>query len=310
MATSPTIEILDLGFRATPLAIGAFLVRADRGPILIETGPASTLENLKARLAEHGVEPTDVRHLLVTHIHFDHAGAAGWWATRGTRVWVHPKGAPHLIDPSRLEASARRIYGDAMDELWGPITPAPAERVSTLEDGQTIEIEGLRVTALDTPGHANHHLVYRIGDVAFTGDLAGIRLPGTEWIDLPAPPPEFDLEKWKASLDRLRGEDLAKIYRTHFGPSEDVAAEIDRTEALLEEIAEYIRGLLAGDLDRDSMIERYADWVRRRGVAAGAGAETLRACEVTNPRDMSVDGIVRYWRKREERAAAAAPGPR
>lgn len=299
--SAPTIDVLDLGFRGTPLAIAAFLIRGDQGPILIETGPASTLPQLEARLAEHGVEPADVRHVLVTHIHFDHAGAAGWWASRGARVWVHPRGAPHLIDPSKLEASARRIYGDAMDELWGRITPAPAERVWALEDERTIEIEGLRITALDTPGHASHHLVYRLGDIAFTGDVAGIRLPGSAWIDLPAPPPEFDLEKWKRSLERLRAENLTTIYRTHFGPVDDVAGELDRTEALVEESAEYIRRLRAGEADRDTMIERYSDWVRRRGVAAGTSSRLLRAYEITNPRDMSVDGIARYWRKREER---------
>ena len=297
----PTIDTLDLAFRGKPQAIAAFLVRAGRGAVLVETGPASTLPNLVAGLAEHGLTPDDVTNVLVTHIHLDHAGAAGWWAERGATVWVHPRGAAHLVDPSKLEASARRIYGAAMDTLWGPITPAPAERVRTVEDGEAIAVEGLRFTAIDTPGHANHHHVYQLGDVAFTGDVAAIRLPGSGWVDLPAPPPEFDLEAWRASLDRLRAAGLERIYRTHFGAADGVAAELDAVEALLEASVAEVRAMLDRGLDRAAMLEEYRGWVRRRGTAAGADADRLRVYEIANPREMSVDGIVRYWRKREER---------
>ncbi len=297
----PTIDTLDLAFRGRPRVIAAFLVRAGRGAVLVETGPASTLPTLVARLGEHGVTPDDVTDVLVTHIHLDHAGAAGWWAERGATVWVHPRGAPHLVDPSKLEASARRIYGELMDSLWGTITPAPAARVRTVEDGEAIEVEGLRFTAIDTPGHANHHHVYRLGDVAFTGDVTAIRLPGNDWVDLPAPPPEFDRERWRASLDRLRAAGLERIYRTHFGAADGVAAELDAVEALLEETAADVRAMIDRGLDRAAMLEEYRGWVRRRGVAAGADADVMRAYETANPREMSVDGIVRYWRKREER---------
>lgn len=301
---NPRIDVLDLDFRRTRRAIAAFLVRGGAGPVLVETGPASTIPNLVARLAEHGVEPVGVRHVLVTHIHLDHAGAAGWWARRGATIWVHPRGAPHLLDPAKLEASARRIYGDAMDEMWGPLTPAPAERVRVVEDGATIAVEGLQFAALDTPGHANHHHAYRLGDVAFTGDICGIRLPGTRWIDLPAPPPEFDLEQWKASLDRLRGEGLARIYRTHFGAADEVGEELDRLEELLDATAALIGDLRRRGAGRDEMLDAYRGWVRQRGVAAGAGEALLAGYEVANPRDMSVDGVARYWQKREDRQAS------
>jgi glyoxylase-like metal-dependent hydrolase (beta-lactamase superfamily II) len=297
---TPTIDTLDLAFRGRPQVIGAFLVRAGRGAVLVETGPASTLPNLVAGLAEHGLTPDDVTNVLLTHIHLDHAGAAGWWAERGATVWVHPRGAPHLVDPSKLEASARRIYGELMDSLWGPITPAPPQRVRTVEDGEAIEVEGLRFTAIDTPGHANHHHVYRLGDVAFTGDVAAIRLHGTGGVDLPAPPPEFDLEKWRASLDRLRAAGLERIYRTHFGAADGVAAELDAVEALLEETTAVVRAMIDRGLDRASMLEEYRGWVRRRAAAAGADADVIRAYETANPREMSVDGIVRYWRKRAD----------
>lgn len=288
------IEILDLEYRDTPNTIAAFLVFGDEGPVLVETGPASTLPALERGLAEHGVETTDIRHVLVTHIHLDHAGAAGWWAQRGAQIYVHPRGAPHLIDPSKLLASATRIYGDLMDTLWGEVRPAPAERVTVVEDRDVIEVAGLRFIALETPGHARHHHVYRLGDVAFTGDAAGIRIPGSTWLDLPAPPPEFDLEAWKATLERLRAENLRTIYRTHFGASSDVAVELDRFETLLDETVGAIRDLRKSGADREVVLSRYSDWAASRAHATGANDETVRVYEVANPRDMSVDGILRY----------------
>ena len=300
------IEVLDLDYRDTPHTIAAFLVfgdsgdRADErnaGPVLVETGPASTLPALERGLAEHGVTADDVRHVLVTHIHLDHAGAAGWWAQRGARIYVHPRGAPHLIDPSKLIASATRIYGDLMDTLWGEVVPAPAERVTVVEDGDVIEVEGMKFTAIETPGHASHHHVYRLEDVLFTGDAAGIRVPGFDWIDLPAPPPEFDLEIWKRTLDRLRSEAPRAIYRTHFGPSTEVAAELDALDALLEETVSTLRGLTETGLERPELLARYSAWVADRARAAGADDETIRRYEIANPRAMSVDGILRYLRR-------------
>ncbi|MFQ5525340.1 MAG: MBL fold metallo-hydrolase [Thermoanaerobaculia bacterium] len=292
------IEVLDLHYRNTPHTIAAFLVFGSGGPVLVETGPASTLPALERRLAEHGVAADDVRHVLVTHIHLDHAGAAGWWAERGAQVYVHGRGAPHLIDPSKLLTSARRIYGDMMGPLWGTVTPAPADRVTVVEDGGVVELEGLRLTAIETPGHAFHHHVYRLEDVIFTGDAAGIRVPGFEWVDLPAPPPEFSLELWKETLDRLRREDARAIYRTHFGPSSDVAAELDRLEDLLDETVEVVRKLSLLGLDRPELLARYTEWVADRARAAGADDETVGVYEIANPRDMSVDGVARYLRKK------------
>ena len=295
------IETLDLDFGHTPETIAAFLVFGSDGPVLVETGPASTLPNLLARLAEHGVAPEDVRHVLVTHIHLDHAGAAGWWAQEGATVYVHPNGERHLVDPSKLLTSAERISQDRMDELWGQTVPAPAERVVAVEGNRTIEAAGLSFIALDTPGHARHHHVYRLGDVAFTGDAAGIRLGQRHWIDLPAPPPEFDLGAWKGTLSRLRRENLATIYRTHFGATTDVSAQLDRFEKHLDLGAAFVRDMMAEGLDRDSMVERYTGTMQRWAEEDGVDDATALAYELANPRFMSVDGIARYWRKRAER---------
>lgn len=291
------VDTLDLLFQGMPQVIAAFVVRGPAGPVLIETGPGSTLPTLLAGLARLGIAVADVRHVLVTHIHLDHAGAAGFWAREGARVYVHRAGAAHLVDPTRLLASARRIYGERMDTLWGEVLPAPAERVVALDDGATLELCGLTITALATPGHAGHHHAFRIGDVGFVGDATGIRLPGVEWIDLPAPPPEFDLEAWRASLAKLRGAGLRTLWRTHFGAAAEVESELARFERLLDEAALRVRELVELGLDREAMVARYSAWMRERAAACGLAPWLVRAYELANPRTMSVDGIVRYWSK-------------
>jgi len=291
------VDVLDLEFQGTPRVIASFLVHGPRGPVLIETGPESTLPALLDGLREHGVSPRDIRDVLVTHIHLDHAGACGWWAQNGARIFVHPVGAPHVVDPSKLVNSAARIYGDRMDELWGTIRPAPAERVIAVADGEVIEAGGLRIAAVETPGHAYHHHVYRIDDVAFAGDAAGIKLPGNRWTDLPAPPPEFDLERWKKTLERLRGLGLRTLYRTHFGGTSDVAQELDGFEKVLVQAVEWIAEMSDAGLEREAMIVGFSARMRSWAESIGTRGEDVRAYELANPRFMSVDGIVRYRAK-------------
>jgi glyoxylase-like metal-dependent hydrolase (beta-lactamase superfamily II) len=292
------IETIDLHFQGAPGVIAAYLVLGPDGAVLIETGPGSTRPALLTGLKEHGVEPADVRDVLVTHVHLDHAGAAGWWAGQGARVHAHRNGAPHLVDPSKLLASAERIYGDRMDTLWGEILPAPRERVVPLDDGAVLEVGGLEIEAIEAPGHARHHHVYRVEDVAFTGDTAGIQLAGSHWIDLPGPPPEFDLEAWKRTLARLRGKGLSTLYRTHFGPGGDGDEELTRFEELLEQGAAWIREMLDEGLPREAMIERFTRRMRARAAGEGLDPALLRSYELANPRVMTVDGIARYWSKR------------
>jgi len=292
------IDVLDLEFQGMPHVIAAFLLRGPGGIALIETGPATTLPVLLRRLSEHSVEPEAVRDVLVTHIHLDHAGAAGWWARRGARIHVHPLGLPHLVDPSKLVASASRIYGDRMESLWGEIVPVPADRVVAVSDRTEIVVAGERILALETPGHAGHHLVFVLGDAAFSGDAAGIRLPGQAWIDLPAPPPEFDLGAWRTTLLRLRGAGARTLYRTHFGASSGVDEQLDTFADLLETGAAWVREMLEQGLERERMIEEFASRMRERATAQGVDAATARAYELANPRSMSVDGIARYWKRR------------
>jgi glyoxylase-like metal-dependent hydrolase (beta-lactamase superfamily II) len=292
------VHTLDLNFLGMPQAIAAYLVVGPAGPALIESGPASTLEALRARLAEHGYAPADIRHVLLTHIHLDHAGAAGWWARQGARIYVHHVGAPHLIDPSKLLNSARRIYGETMDRLWGEVLPVPADQLTALSDGDVVQAGGLSFSALDTPGHAYHHHVYRLGDVAFTGDAAGIHLPGSALIFLPSPPPEFDLEAWQRTLARLAGENFAAIYPTHFGAVEDPREHLAQLGRLLVEAAHFVRDRMLVGVERDPLIEQYTAWNRARAEALGVSEDVFLRYQATNPLFMAVDGILRYWRKK------------
>ncbi len=291
------IHTLDLNFCNLRHAIASYLVVGSGGPVLVETGPVSTVDTLTARLAERGFAPEDVRHVLVTHIHLDHAGAAGWWARQGAQVYVHHFGAPHLVDPSRLLASASRVYGDMLGILWGKIVPAPAARVTALQDGDRIEAGGMTFTALDAPGHARHHLVYVLDSAAFTGDAAGIRMPGSDFIHLPTPPPELDPPVWRATMGRLLEARLETIYPTHFGPVDAPVAHIEAARALLDQTVEFVGERLESGMERDEIVKQYTAWNRERAAAQGVGGAELVRYECINPATMSADGIIRYWRK-------------
>jgi glyoxylase-like metal-dependent hydrolase (beta-lactamase superfamily II) len=294
------IHTLDLDFQGIATAIASYLVEGPGGPVLVETGPSTTRRRLVEALERHGVAPGDVRDVLVTHIHLDHAGDAGWWASQGARIHVHRNGARHLVDPSRLLQSATRIYGDRMDVLWGEVLPAREDRVVPREDGDVIEAGGLEFHAIDTPGHAGHHHVFRLGRVAFTGDAAGIRLPGWPLVDLPAPPPEFDLESWDRSIDRLLHERFERIYPTHFGPIEAVRDHLRALRNLLHQAPEFLHRRMHGRFEHSDLVEQYVSWNRSRARVAGLDAAAIQRYELANPPSMSVDGILRYWRKREQ----------
>ncbi len=293
------IHPLDLKHQNVSHSIAAYLVVGPDGPVLVETGPAITLPALQAHLAEHGYSPADVRHVLLTHIHLDHAGAAGWWARQGAQVYVHHVGAPHVIDPSRLLKSARRVYGDDMERAWGQTLAAPAERVCALQGGKEIQAGGLTFTALDTPGHAWHHLIYHLDGIAFTGDVAGVRLPGSDFVSITAAPPEFDLQVWQKTLARLIDLDLSTLYLTHFGPVQNTRQHLQAISALLNESAEFVRARLQSGVERDQLVEQYRAWTHQRARPYGLSASDLQRLEIANSPHISVAGLARYWESRE-----------
>jgi glyoxylase-like metal-dependent hydrolase (beta-lactamase superfamily II) len=288
------IYVLDTNFQGMAGVTAVYLLIGPEGPVLIETGPASTIPAITAALANHGYVVADIQHILLTHIHLDHAGAAGWWAQQGAQLFVHAVGAPHLIDPSRLLASAGRIYGDRMDQLWGQTVPAPAEQVTAVSDGETIHVAGLSLTALDTPGHAFHHHVYRMGNIGFTGDAAGVFLPRTGLISLPAPPPEFHFELWQDTVRRLESERFEIIYPTHFGPLEEVTGHLRAFRTMMAESVEFIAKLHHAGVGRDAILAAYLAWNQERARFHGAAAQEVAKEELANPLQMSVDGILRY----------------
>lgn len=304
------VHTLDLMFQGLPESIASYLVEGPDGVLLVETGPMTTLATLQERLAERGFTSEDVRDVLVTHIHLDHAGAAGWWAQQGARVYVHRVGARHLVDPAKLWSSASRIYGDLMETLWGEVLPAPAGQVTPLRDGDVVEAAGLKLTALDTPGHAWHHHVFRLendddgGNVAFAGDAAGVRVPGSQWVSLPAPPPEFDVAAWEQTLDRLAAEQFDALYLTHFGRITDVDNQLQQLRTVMEAAVAFVGREMEEGTVRDDLVQKYIDWNREQAQAAGMSPSAFDQYEAANPLYMSVDGIMRYWRKKEEEGAA------
>ncbi len=219
---APTrVVTLDLKFQGRSQAIASYLIRSGDAIVLVESGPGSTLPGLEAGLAKEGLSPRDVTHLLLTHIHLDHAGAAGWLARQGAEVYIHPIGAPHMLNPEKLLASATRIYGDRMDSLWGEFLPVPEEKLHVVEDRKEIVIGNWEFLPINTPGHAEHHYAYIFEDICFSGDVGGVRIPGYQYLRLPMVPPELHLERWHESINRLRGERFTRIAPTHFGIYDD-----------------------------------------------------------------------------------------
>jgi len=291
------IQTLDLNFQNQPHTIAAFLIPYADGGILIETGPGSTLKSLKRGLAQHNLSAADITHVLLTHIHLDHAGAAGWLAQQGAHIYVHHVGVPHMLKPERLLLSAKRIYREQMDPLWGEFLPVPADKLTPLSDGDTITIGNFQFTALDTPGHATHHMAYLLDDLCFTGDIGGVRLPGAEHVRVPAPPPEFDLEQWRKSLARLRTLPIRRLAPTHFGIFDDPQNHLDTLEQALNDLETWMENTLPTTSSVEDLKTHLTQWTYKNARTQGLSEDLWQAYELVNPIWMSVIGIHRYWSK-------------
>jgi glyoxylase-like metal-dependent hydrolase (beta-lactamase superfamily II) len=301
------VSCIDLGFQGVPHVIAAYLLEDGGQRALIETGPTSTLDTLIAGLREIGVEPESISQLLVTHIHLDHAGAAGTWIRRfpEARLFVHEIGVPHMLNPEKLIASATRIYGDMMGPLWGEVEPVPEERITSLTDGDVVTVGRKQLAVLYTPGHASHHVVFhdQERDTVFTGDAAAVRMPGMRYVRPPTPPPDIDLDAWDRTLDRLRALRPRSINLTHFGPFTDVDRHLDEARRRLHAWGEIVRSAADAGQDKPEIVDRLALLGDRELGEETTEAETLRQYELATPYGMTVDGYLRYWRKR---AAAQA----
>ncbi|PWH12977.1 MAG: hypothetical protein DDG60_11215 [Anaerolineae bacterium] len=288
---------LDLNFQGQPHAIASYLLKHSTGIVLIESGPGSTIPALTQALAAHGYRLQDITHVFLTHIHLDHAGAAGYLARQGAQIFVHPVGAPHMLNPEKLLASATRIYGDLMQPLWGDFLPVPAEKLTVLEDNQEITIGHLRLIALNTPGHAEHHFAYLFDDLCFSGDIGAVRIANHRYMRLPMPPPEFHLEKWRESVLRLQKLGFRRIAPTHFGIFEDVDWHLQAILRSLDEVERWLLETMPTDPSAEELREKFVAWMEASGRAAGLTDEEIQAYRLANPLSMSADGLQRYWKK-------------
>ncbi|MDR5694455.1 MAG: MBL fold metallo-hydrolase [Armatimonadota bacterium] len=294
------IFLIDHCHLGRPEIIASYLVR-DEVPALVEVGPTRTVERLLRGIEKAGMDPRDLQLLLVTHIHLDHAGASGELVRRfpHLKVYVHAVGAPHLQDPSRLIRSAQKIFGDDLDRLWGEVVPVPPEAIHVVQEGERIRLGRRTLVAVDTPGHAPHHVVYwdeERGDV-FTGDIAGVSLPGVHYVRPPTPPPDLDLESWSQSLQRLRLLRPRRLLLTHYGPKGDVMDLLDQLEERL-----YTTGRLVKEgLEKGIREEEIAEQVKAlaaQELRAFGGEDLIERYDIASSYLMNVQGYIRYYAKR------------
>lgn len=291
------IVTLDLNFQGSRQAIATYLIKHRHGAILVDCGPSTTTAVVQAGLKANGLSAGDITHVLLTHIHLDHAGAAGWWARQGAQICVHPVGAPHMLNPEKLLASASRIYADQMESLWGEFLPVPADRLTIPTPDQEIEIDNLHLRPIDTPGHAEHHYAYLFEDVLFSGDIGGVRIPGYPYLRVPMPPPELNFEKWHQSIRRLRQERFTTIGPTHFGLFEDPAWQLRAVEESLVAAERWIAHEMSANPPIEKLRLNFAEWITNEGMRQGLAGDVVAAYDLANPTGMSADGLARYWRK-------------
>jgi glyoxylase-like metal-dependent hydrolase (beta-lactamase superfamily II) len=294
MSAPPGSTLIDVRHLGRERVIGCW----DLGGILVDPGPESCIETLLADVAS---EP---RALLLTHIHLDHAGASGALVERfpALEVWVHERGAPHLADPEKLLQSARRLYGDDMDRLWGRVAPVPERNLRLLEGGETIEIEGHELEVLHTPGHASHHVVYldRADGTAYVGDVAGVRIPPSDHILPPTVPPEIDVPAWQRSIEAVEAHEPAYLALTHFGATDEAYAHLRRARDRLRAQADLARAIIERQREgeEEPAMRSFVEEVRRQTRLA-ADPETVAVYEQAAPPEQLWLGLRRYWEKEE-----------
>lgn len=283
------MRVIDVMHLGRPRVIGCWEV----GEVLVDPGPTSCLPTLLGAL--DGWRP---EALLLTHIHLDHSGASGalvrMWPD--LEVYVHQRGAPHLVDPSRLLASAQRLYGDDMDRLWGEVVPVPEANLRVLTGGETVR-DGFEVAY--TPGHASHHVSYLHQGTAFVGDVAGVRITPEALTIPPTPPPDIDVEAWRDSLDRIRAWSPDRLAFTHFGAAENVEAQLEEVGRRLDQWAARAR-----EQDRDRFIAGVVG-----ELESAVDPQSVAAYIQAAPPEQLYAGLSRYWRKRAEASAQGDGAP-
>jgi glyoxylase-like metal-dependent hydrolase (beta-lactamase superfamily II) len=309
---APGITGIDTMMTGRAVVTSAYLIHADE-PALVETGPTTSAEAVLAGLSSLGMGAEDLAHVVVTHIHLDHAGGLGRIAAAFPRatVWVHRLGAPHVADPSKLVASAARVYGEErMTAMFGPVEPTPAERIRPVDEGETIPLGDRALEVMYTPGHASHHvsLVESGSGAVFTGDALGVHLPDVRVLQPATPPPDIDVEAGVQSIERIRERAESLLLFSHFGP----VSEVDELCGIAAARLVRWSGIVREALSETDDLDRIAELLRTRTAdefeGAGAPREDIDRFEVLADMRSNAAGLVRYWRKRTERETVDAQG--
>jgi glyoxylase-like metal-dependent hydrolase (beta-lactamase superfamily II) len=300
------ITTLDDNWMGRPRSIGTALLESDSHRAIVDPGPGSTLETLKKELRARGVSPSGLDAILLTHIHLDHAGATGALVKEnpGLAVYIHKLGAPHMMDPSKLLASAARLWPDNLQQLFGNAVPVPAENLRILEGGETIELGSWKIEVAYTPGHASHHVSYfeAAEGVAFVGDTTGIRIEGHSFVMPATPPPDIDLKIWDTSLAAILERKPKRLFLTHFGFSENPAAHVAQFRERLHHWMEMTERILETCKDDAQAMESFMTSARAE-IAQHLPTEDVEQYVQTAGLNLSFLGLARHARKRAKAAS-------
>ena len=282
--------------------IGSYLLAGQNELAIIDPGPGSMVESLLESIREAGFDPQEVTHILITHVHLDHAGSAGTLVRQlpKAQVYTHKKGAPHLLDTTKVVASASRIYGERMKLLWGEIESTPQERLSIIEGGDILNIAGRRLEVHYTPGHAIHHVVFfdvHSGEL-FAGDVAGVRLQDVDYVRPPTPPPDLDLEAWSDSISLVKSLRPDVLYIGHFGAIKNIAEHFDRLREKLSSWGEFVLGAMRDGKEEAEIISMLIEHTKPELLRAARDPHAIERYEIATNYPMTVQGYMRYWRKK------------
>lgn len=299
MILQTDIHILDLDFLDESMAIASFLIPTSDGLLLIESGPDSTFEHLVKAIEKTGFDWKDIKHVLLTHIHFDHAGAAWRFAENGAKIYVHPIGLPHLQNPEKLWNSAAMIYGDDMDRLWGEMKPIKQDLLTAADDGDILNFGKFTCKVHYTPGHAVHHNAYQFNEILFTGDVAGVKIDGGIVVP-PCPPPDINIELWKDSLGKIKNTQAEILYLTHFGTVYQVEEHLNELESVLDDWANWMKPYFDDGTPAEEITPKFMAYTNTKFKQVGLDDDLIKKYEYANPSWMSVAGLLRYWKLKEQ----------
>jgi glyoxylase-like metal-dependent hydrolase (beta-lactamase superfamily II) len=282
--------------------IGSYLLAGRNELAIIDPGPGSMVESLLDSIREAGFDPQEVTHILATHVHLDHAGAAGTLVRHLPRaqVYVHSKGAPHLLDTARVVASASRIFAERLKLLWGEIESTPQERLSIIEGGDILNIAGHRLEVHYTPGHAVHHVIFfdAHSGKLFAGDVAGVKLQRVDYVRPPTPPPDLDLEAWSDSINLVKSLRPDVLYIGHFGAVTNISEHFERLREKLYTWGDFVLSAMRDGKDEAEIISMLIEHTKPELLRAAHDPHALERYEIATNYPMTVQGYMRYWRKK------------